>query len=82
MTSPCDVMIVCSIILAGKPLCMCRQSAVVCLHFCQHPHQLTVLTKSSECRHFVSEPIFVPVTYIYIYIEQCTYTYGRLAPRQ
>ena len=62
MMSPHDVMIVCSIILAGKPLHMCRRSAVVCLHFCRHPCQLTVSTKSSECHHFVSEPIFVPVT--------------------
>ena len=65
MTSPHDVMIVCSIILAGKPLCMHRQSAMVHLCFHQHPHQLTVLTESSECHRFVSEPVFVPVTYIY-----------------
>ena len=65
MTSPCDVMIVCSIILVGKPLHMCRQSAMVRLHFCQHPCQLTiltVLTKSLECRRFISKLIFVPVT--------------------
>ena len=31
---------------------------------CRHPHQLTVLTESSECHHFVSEPVFMPVTYI------------------
>ena len=65
MTSPHDVMIVCSIILVGKPLHMHRQSAVVCLHFCRPPHQLTiliVLTKSLECHHFISEPIFMPVT--------------------
>ena len=68
MMSPRDVMIVCSIILAGKPLHMCRQSAMVRLCFCQHPRQLTILTESLECHCFVSEPIFVSVTYIYIYI--------------
>ena len=63
-----DVTIVCSIILAGKPLCMHRQSTNGRLHTCQCPCQLTVLTESMKCCHFVSEPIFVPVTYIYIYI--------------
>ena len=62
MTSPHDVMIVCSIILAGKPLHMHRQSAMVHLHFCQHPCQLTVLTESLECHRFVSKPIFMPMT--------------------
>ena len=65
MTSPHDVMIVCSIILVGKPLHMCRLSAMVHLHFCQHQHQLTILTgltKSLECCRFISEPIFMPVT--------------------
>ena len=56
MTSPHDVMIVCSIIV------LCRRSAMVHLHFCRHPCQLTVLTESSECRRFISEPVFVPVT--------------------
>ena len=62
MMSPRDVTIVCSIILAGKPLHMHRRSAMVHLHFCQHPCQLTVLTKSLECRHFISKPIFMPTT--------------------
>ena len=62
MTSPHDVMIVCSIILAGKPLHMHRRSAVVRLHFCRCPCQLTVLTESSECRRFISKPVFMPVT--------------------
>ena len=62
-----DVTIVCSIILAGKPLHMCRQTANGCLHTCRHPCQLTTLTESMKCR-FISEPIFMPVTYIYIYI--------------
>ena len=66
MTSFYDVTIVCSIILVGKPLCMHRQTANGHLHTCWHQHQLTVLTDSTKCRHFVSEPIFVPVTYIYI----------------
>ena len=57
-----DVMIVCSIILVGKPLHMHRRSADGHLHTCLHPHQLTVLTESTKCHHFVSEPVFVPVT--------------------
>ena len=56
-----DVTIVCSIILAGKPLHMHRRSANGCLHTCRHPRQLTILTESTECRRFVSEPIFMPV---------------------
>ena len=57
-----DITIVCSIILAGKPLHMCRQSADGRLHTCRHPHQLTILTESMKCHHFISEPIFMPVT--------------------
>ena len=63
-----DVMIVCSVILAGKPLCMHRSSANGCLHTHQCPCQLTILTESTKCLHFVSRPIFMPVTYIYITI--------------
>ena len=63
-----DVTIVCSIILAGKPLHMHRWTADSRLHTCRHPCQLTILTEITKCRRFVSEPIFVPVTYIYIYI--------------
>ena len=62
VTSLNDVMIVCSVILAGKPLCMCRRSANGRLHTCRHPCQLTVLTESTECHHFISKPIFMPVT--------------------
>ena len=65
MTSPHDVMIVCSIILVEKSLHMCRQYAVVHLCFHWHPCQLTVLTvltESLECRRLVSKPIFMPVT--------------------
>ena len=62
-----DVTIVCSIILAGKTLCMHRQSADGHRHTCQHQCQLTILTKSTKCHHFISEPIFMPVTYIYQY---------------
>ena len=62
MMSVNDVTIVCSIILVGKPLHMCRQSANGHLHTCQHPCQLTVLTESTKCHHFVSEPAFMPVT--------------------
>ena len=64
MTSRGDVMIVCSIVLVGKPLHMHRQYTVVHLRFCRGPHQLTILTESSECFHLVSKPVFVPVTYI------------------
>ena len=71
MTSLNDIMIVCSIILVGKPLCMCRQSTNSCLHTHWHPCQLTVLTESTKCHRFVSKPIFMPVTYIYIYIYVC-----------
>ena len=63
-----DVMIVCSIILVGKPLHMHRRSADG--HLCTHWHacQLTILTESMKCHHFISKPVFMPVTYIYIYI--------------
>ena len=57
-----DVTIVCSIILAGKPLHMHRRSANSHLHTHRHPCQLTILTESTECHHFISEPIFMPVT--------------------
>ena len=61
VTSLNDITIVCSVILVGKPLHMHRRSANGCLHTCQHPRQLTILTESTECHHFVSKP-FVPVT--------------------
>ena len=35
-----DVMIVCSPLLAGKTLHMCRRAILVCLFTCQYPHQL------------------------------------------
>ena len=40
MTSSDDVMIICSINLAGKPLHMCRRTTIVhlCIHWC--PHQI------------------------------------------
>ena len=48
--------------------CACADELpMVHLHICQHPHQLTIYTKSTNCCCFISEPIFVPVTYIYIY---------------
>ena len=46
---------------------MCRQSADGHLQTRWHPHQLTISTKSMKCHRFVSEPIFMPVTYIYIF---------------
>ena len=67
-----DVTIVCSVILVGKPLHMCRQSADGCLCTRWHPCQLTILTESMKCRHFISKPVFVPVTYIWYYIY-CLY---------
>ena len=63
MTSFYDIMIVCSIILAEKPLCMHRRTTNSCMNTHQHPCPLTALTKSMKCC-FVFEPIFVPVTYI------------------
>ena len=40
MTSYNDVTIVCSINLVGKPLHMCRRTAIAHLHTCQHPCQI------------------------------------------
>ena len=57
-----DVTIVCSIILAGKPLHMCRQTADGHLHTCWHPCQLTISNESTKCHCFISEPVFVSVT--------------------
>ena len=70
-----DVMIICSIILAGKPLHMCGPTAMVHLHTCWHPCQITIYTESLESHHLFSKPIFMPVTYIYVYIYIYIYTY-------
>ena len=67
MTSFNDVTNVCSTILVGKPLHMHRRTAMIHLHTCQHPHQITVYYRSLESRRLFSEPIFMPVTLIYIY---------------
>ena len=40
MTSYNDVMIICFIILAGKPLCMHGRTTIVCLHSCWCPCQI------------------------------------------
>ena len=34
-----DVMIICSTLLVGKPLCMCKGNAIIHLHICWHCHQ-------------------------------------------
>ena len=39
---------------------------MVHLHFRWCPHQLTIYTESTKGHHFISEPIFVPVTYILV----------------
>ena len=75
-----DVTIVCSIILAGKPLCMCRQTANGHLHIHWHLCQLTIYTKSMKCHHFISKPRFCACDiyiyiYIYIYIDIYIYIY-------
>ena len=48
MASPHDVMIICSDLPAGKPLCMHAQTANVCLCICQCPPQNPKYYKSSE----------------------------------
>ena len=66
MTSFNDVTIICSTILVGKPLHMHRRTAMVCLHTCQHPHQITIYYESLESHHLFSKTIFVPVTHVKI----------------
>ena len=64
MTSFNDVTIVCSIILAGKLLCIHRRTTTVCLCTCRHPRQITIYYGSLESHRLFSKPIFMPVTYI------------------
>ena len=69
VTSFYDVMIVCSIILAGKPLHMCTrtcQQLSAYLPASMPINRLYRMEHMYECHHFISVPIFMPVTYIYI----------------
>ena len=62
MTSHSDVMIVCSIFPAGKPLHMHVQTAIVYLHICQCPHQNPLLLQKLQTSSTLFNPFSVPVT--------------------
>ena len=68
MMSYQDVMIICSDLPVGKPLCMHIGTAMVHLHIFQHPCQNPKYYQSSKPFHLFPNPFSVPVTYIYIYI--------------
>ena len=70
MTSHDDVMIICSIFLAGKPLHMCIGTAMVCLRICRHPHRNPLLLQKLRTSSSLFNPFSMPVTYSYdIFME-------------
>ena len=62
MMSLHDVMIICSDLLAGKPLHMHIGTTMVCLHICWHPCQNPKYYESSEPLHLLPNLISMPVT--------------------
>ena len=72
MMSNSDVTIVCSPILVGKPLCMYRRTAMVCLCICRHPHQITICYESTVKFSFSSSHFqtHFHTCDIYIYIRE------------
>ena len=61
-----DIRIICSPFSVGKALYMCRRATLICLHTCQHPHQLFSTAMHEPCHHF-HIPNYEPVTYIWIF---------------
>ena len=59
---PHDVMIICSVLPVGKPLCMCIGTTLVHLHICWHPCQNPKYYESSKSLCLFPYPIFMPVT--------------------
>ena len=72
MTSLNDIRIVCSPISVGKALCMDRGIARICLHLCQHLHQLFSSAMQEPCCVF-HDLNFEPVT-LYPRYFVCLYT--------
>ena len=64
MTLYQDIMIACSDLPVGKPLCMCIGTAMVHLCIHGHPHQNPKYYESSEPFHLFPNPFSVPVTYM------------------
>ena len=62
MMSHSDIMIICSIFLAGKPLCMHISTVMVHLQMHQHPHWNPLFYESSKPRCLFFNPLSMPVT--------------------
>ena len=62
MMSHSNVMIICSIFPAGKPLCMCIGTTMVHLHICQHPHWNPLLLQKLQTSLSPFNPFSMPVT--------------------
>ena len=58
MTSHSDVIIVCSVFPAGKPLCMHTQTNIVCLQMCPSPHQNPLLLQKLQTSLSIFQPLF------------------------
>ena len=70
MTSYNDVTIICSFILAGKPLHMCGRTTIVCLHICWHPCQIYQILQRFQTSSSLFQTLFCACD-IYIYIYMC-----------
>ena len=71
VTSYNDVMIICSHLLAGKPLHMCSGTTTVHLHICWHPCQkIPNITESPNLivSFLIPFPCLWHIYYIYIYV--------------
>ena len=62
MRDPHDIMIICSDLPMGKPLCTHIGTAMVCLHICWHPCWNPKYYESSEPLRLFPNLIFMPVT--------------------
>ena len=68
VTSFYDVMIICSTLLAGNPLCMCRGNAIIHLQICWH-HQWNHELLSLQPNHIIfSLSWILCLWHIYVYI--------------
>ena len=64
MMSYQDVMIICSDLPVGKPLCMCRRTGMVHLHIHRHPCRNPKYYESSKPFCLFPNAFSMPVTYI------------------
>ena len=62
MMSHNDVIIICSILLAGKPLHMHIGTAMVHLRICRHPCRNPLLLQKLQTSSSLFNPFYVPVT--------------------